>query len=262
MTTAADRFYTDPKYKKLQSDTTKGNWKVGIYNFRRNLKEIRTCLRPECNNTFMTQRANHKKYCSMTCAAIVNNKGRRQSEATKQKISLAVKKLPACKRGNHFSKPKVQMTCLNCRKTFNLVPYLSKTQKYCSIHCNIAMLGRKTTSPKASKGKNGIRQDIDPNINFYSTWEANVARVYNLVDLKWKYAPTLFDLGEHTYRPDFYLTSFDTYVEIKNFMSEYSKMRDNMFRRKFPDKKLDLILKETYLEIKTNYKDLVEAWEN
>ncbi len=57
------------------------------------------------------------------------------------------------------------------------------------------------------------------------------------------------------------LTRF-TYVEIKNFMSEYSKMRDKMFRRTFPDKKLDLILKETYLEIKANYKDLVEAWEN
>ncbi len=159
-------------------------------------------------------------------------------------------------------KIRILIVCKRCGKKVTLIPYIAKRQKYCSVRCAISVTGKLTTSAKASKGKNGIRQDIDPNINFYSTWEANVARVYNLVDLKWKYAPTLFDLGEHTYRPDFYLTSFDTYVEIKNFMSEYSKMRDKMFRRTFPDKKLDLILKETYLEIKANYKDLVEAWEN
>ena len=66
------------------------------------------------------------------------------------------------------------------------------------MRCAISVTGRLTKSPKASKGKNGIRLDIDPNINFYSTWEANVARVYNLVGLKWTYAPKLFDLGEHT----------------------------------------------------------------
>lgn len=262
MTTSADGFYTDPEYKKIQSSITKANWKVGIYNFRRNLKETRTCLRPECNNTFVTQHAYTKKYCSMTCAAIVNNTGRKQSEATKQKIALAIKQLPAHKRGKHFSKPKVQITCLNCHKTFNLAPYLSKTQKYCSIHCNIVRLGRKTTSPKASKGKNGIRMDIHPNINFYSTWEANIARVYNLIGLKWTYAPTLFDLGEHTYRPDFYLPDFDTYIEVKNFMNDYSLLRDTLFRKIFPDIKLELITKNEYLDITKNYKDLVEAWEN
>lgn len=262
MSTSVYAFYNDPEYKKLQSIIASKNWRSGIYNFRRNLKVTRTCSRTDCINTFTTQPASPKIYCSKTCAAIVNNIGRKQSIATRQKISLAIKQLPSCKRGKHLSKPKVQMTCPNCNKTFELVPYLSKTQKYCSIHCNIVRLGRKTTSPKASKGKNGIRTDINPNINFYSTWEANIARVYNLVGIKWTYAPTLFDLGKHTYRPDFYLTEFHTYIEVKNYMSEYSLLRDKMFRDVFPNIKLELILKDTYLEIKSNYKDLVEAWEN
>jgi predicted nuclease of restriction endonuclease-like RecB superfamily len=180
---------------------------------------------------------------------------------TKMRISMALKLLPKSKRGKHFSKPKVKMICVGCGKSFELVPYLSKTQKYCSIHCNIVALGRKTTSPKASRGKNGIRIDIDSKINFYSTWEANVARVFNLLGIKWQYAPKIFDLGEHTYRPDFYLPGYDMFIEVKNFMGDYSKQRDYLFRKRYPDIKLGLILKKDYLHIKSNYKELIENWE-
>jgi len=85
--------------------------------------------------------------------------------------------------------------------------------------------------------------------------------VFNLVRMRWQYAPRIFDLGEHTYRPDFYLSDFDTFVEIKNFLGEYSLQRDKLFREKYPDIKLDLLLKDDYLEIKSNYKDLVDKWE-
>jgi len=102
------------------------------------------------------------------------------------------------------------------------------TRKYCCIHCLITTIGRRTTSPKASKGKPGVRIDVSPAICFYSTWEANIARVFNLVGIKWVYAPKIFNLGEHTYRPDFYLPDFDSYLE--------------------------LILKKEYTEIKFNYK--------
>jgi hypothetical protein len=75
----------------------------------------------------------------------------------------------------------------------------------------IYAIRRLTTSPKASKGKPGIRPDINPSICFYSTWEANVARVFNLVGIKWQYGPKIFDLGQHTYRPDFYLPTENIY---------------------------------------------------
>ncbi len=148
-----------------------------------------------------------------------------------------------------------------CRKTISLPPYLAKRQKYCSNRCAISVVGKLTTSPKASKGKPGIRIDISPIICFYSTWEANVARVFNLVEIRWEYAPRIFDLGEHTYRPDFYLPDFDTYVEVKNFMGEYSLNRDKQLRKLYPDIKLDLILKDEYNEIKLNYKYFIKNWE-
>ena len=261
MTSSADEFYTDPEYKKKQSEISKRNWKAGIYDSKIIPLIKRHCKNSSCSNVFLAKPNDRKIYCSQHCSALVNNSGRKMSDLTKMKISNTLKLLPISKRGTHFSKPKVQMNCLNCNKTFELVPYLAKRQKYCSIHCNIVRLGRKTTSPKASKGKNGVRNDISPNINFYSTWEANIARVYNLVGLQWQYSPTIFDLGEHTYRPDFYLPNFDTYVEIKNYLGGYSLMRDTLFRQKYPDIKLELILKKQYVNIKENYKDLVDQWE-
>ena len=127
--------------------------------------------------------------------------------------------------------------------------------------CAIKTIGAQTTSPKTSKGKSGVRIDIDPNICFYSTWEANTARVFNLVNLRWQYAPRIFSLGKHTYRPDFYLPDFDTFIEVKNFLGSYSLQRDFLFRKIYPNIKLDLILKNHYLEIKSYYKDLVDLWE-
>jgi len=186
--------------------------------------------------------------------------GRILSRQTRDKISKSMSSLPR-DFWKRKMKPKVTLVCISCGKKFDVLPYLVKTRKYCCIHCLITTIGRRTTSPKASKGKSGIRKDINSNICFYSTWEANIARVYNLVDIKWLYAPKIFDLGEHTYRPDFYLPKFDTYIEVKNFMGEYSLKRDQTFRKKFPKVKLELILKNKYLEIKSNYKYFIKNWE-
>lgn len=255
-------FYSAKEYKQKQSQITIENWKRGVYDFRRNLREKRVCKNPECKNIYLAKHSELKQFCSRHCSGLIKNQNRTLSTETKQKIAFALKNLPKELRGKHFTKPKVELTCKGCKIKFKVVPYLSVTRKYCSIKCAEHALGKQTTSPKASKGKNGIRTDISKTINFYSTWEANIARVYNLVGIRWKYAPKLFDLGKHTYRPDFYLTKFKSYVEVKNFMSDYSKERDYLFREKYPNINLDLILKNEYLEIKTNYKDLVEQWES
>ena len=253
-------FYSDTEYKNKQSLIAKENWKLGRYKslVKRVLRE---CNNRDCNVQFIIKPSNPKIFCSQSCAAHINNQGRIQSFTTRQKISRSILLSPTYYIHTHKKKPKIPIICKTCGKKKMLIPYMAHKQKYCSVHCSITTTGKLTTSPKASKGKNGIRDDIDPNINFYSTWEANIARVYNLVGLQWQYSPTIFDLGEHTYRPDFYLPNFDTYVEIKNYLGGYSLMRDTLFRQKYPDIKLELILKKHYINIKKNYKDLVDKWE-
>ena len=88
-----------------------------------------------------------------------------------------------------------------------------------------------------------------------------MARIYNLVGIKWLYAPKIFNLDKHTYRPDFYLPDFDTYVEVKNYLGSYSLERDQNFRKLYPNIKLELILKVDYIEIKSNYKYFITNWE-
>ncbi|MEK7061408.1 MAG: NUMOD3 domain-containing DNA-binding protein [Patescibacteria group bacterium] len=254
--------YADPEYRKKQSDNTRVAWRLGKFDFKKTPPIKKLCGNPKCNNIMLLKphETLSRKYCSRKCSALVNNPNRKVSEITKQKISEAIK-------GTHPKTtrffPKIEIRCKNprCSRIMSLAPWLAKKQRYCSNECAMAVIGRMTTSPKASKGKPGIRTDVSPTICFYSTWEANIARVFNLINLKWVYAPKIFDLREHTYRPDFYLPDFDTYVEVKNFMGEYSLNRDTQFRKLYPNTKLDLILKEEYMQIKANYKYFIRNWE-
>lgn len=252
-------FYSSPEYRNKQATIARKNWKMGVY--RNNIKsyEIRRCKNQNCTNVFKVKPGNSKIFCSSRCSAHLNNIGRRHSIDTKLKIAKSLSLLP--KRDFKRRKDTVAILCNGCGSCFEVAPYLSKTRKYCSSSCAIKTIGGQTTSARASKGKSGVRKDISMEICFYSTWEANVARVFNLLNIKWQYAPKIFDLGKHTYRPDFYLPEYDMFIEVKNFMGDYSKQRDSLFRQKYPDIKLDLILKKDYSNIKSNYEELINGWE-
>ena len=125
----------------------------------------------------------------------------------------------------------------------------------------MAITGGKPTSPKASRGKAGIRKDISETIYFHSRWEANYARVLNYLGVKWEYEPKTFDLETQNYTPDFYLPATDEYIEVKNFLWKYSKIRDEKFRALYPDIRLKLLLKEDYLKLQNKYAVLISNWE-
>lgn len=261
--------YADLEYRLSQATITRDAWQRGVYNFKKALLEIRPCNNPACNKSFEIKPYEPNKFCSRHCAAIVNNANRIVSVEARERISLGLKRYIAlyhAQISKNLEKGRkhvalIELHCPYCKKAFYRLPYIAKRQKYCSNQCSMKVVGGRTTSPKASKGKSGIRLDIDPTICFYSTWEANISRVYNLVRLDWQYAPKIFDLGEHTYRPDFYLPMFDTYVEVKNFMGEYSTNRDRLFRERFPQISLEIISKTEYKLIEADYRELIENWE-
>jgi hypothetical protein len=122
-------------------------------------------------------------------------------------------------------------------------------------------IGSRPTSPKAARAKAGIRPDIDPELYFFSRWEANFARILNLLKVKWIFQPRTFNLETQKYTPDFYLPDKDTYVEIKNFLSAYSANRDREFRKLYPSTKLELILKSDYLKLQEQFSPYIENWE-
>ena len=105
----AYNFYKSEEYKKRQSEIVKAAWKRGDFNFTRK-KEERICKRATFGKTFTVKPSDSKKYCSRSCAAIVNNK-------------LAIK------RPRHFPRE----NCLNCGKEASRASY-----KYCCISCQMA----------------------------------------------------------------------------------------------------------------------------
>lgn len=235
----------------------KENWKKGLFDSLRK-REKRTCKR--CGKVFEVTPHDIKIYCSHRCSAIVANSGRIQSVETRTKIGKASIGRKSPYKGI-IKTPRINVECGNpkCRKLFLAEKY--RNRKYCSNLCTMAVVGGKPTSPKASRGKAGIRKDISDKIYFYSRWEANFARLQNYLGVVWEYEPKTFDLGSQNYTPDFYLSKTKTYVEIKNFLWKYSKIRDQKFRKLYPDIKLSLLLKEEYLKLETKYSKQIPTWE-
>jgi hypothetical protein len=238
---------------------TKANWKKGIFSFHFK-REKRKCKRLECNNVFEVIPSNPKIYCSRSCSARVNNV-KRGPLPKEVKLKIATKLRGRENPHSSIIIPRVEVICANpkCRKVFLEERWMKR--KFCSNKCAMAVIGGKPTSPKAARGKAGIRKDINKTIYFYSRWEANIARLYNFLGIKWIHQPKTFDLGSQNYTPDFYLPDSDIYIEVKNFLWEYSKIRDEKFRRLYPDIRLTLILKEDYLKLEKTYSSLIPNWE-
>jgi hypothetical protein len=261
----ARSFYFSPEYRKKQSETMKENWKKGLFNFHFK-REKRKCKRKGCGKMFEVIPSNPKVYCSESCAVKVNNRKRGlPSKTTKLKISESLKR----RKTEGIKNPlkgiikvdRIKTVCENplCGKVFLKERWMKK--RFCSNKCAMKVTGGKATSPKAARGKAGIRKDIDKTIYFYSRWEANVARLFNYFDIKWIYQPRAFDLISQNYTPDFYLPDYNTYIEVKNFLWEYSKIRDKKFRKLYPNINLFLLLKKDYLLLEEQYSSLVKNWE-
>ena len=238
---------------------TKLNWEKGIFNFTIK-NEKRICIRHDCGKEFVVKPSDPKLYCSRRCFALVNNIGRVLSDVVKAKISRA---LTGRKAPRQSKKIPVYRICLNCGREF-LVRYwrpASRPVKYCGNKCAMAVIGGQPTSPRAARAKAGIRLDIDPSTYFYSRWEANYARILNLNKIKWIHQPKRFRLESQYYTPDFYLPKTNTYIEIKNFLAEYSRKRDEQFRKLYPEEKLILILKDDYKKLENKYAPMIKEWE-
>lgn len=99
--------------------------------------------------------------------------------------------------------------------------------------------------PSSSKGKTNHNSSWSKRvpfngITFRSSWEAYFAKLMLDRNIPYIYEPQRFDLGDITYLPDFYLPTYNLYIEVKGYMDEQSKTRIDRFRELYPDKILIL----------------------
>lgn len=106
--------------------------------------------------------------------------------------------------------------------------------------------------------KVGYREDLGT--WFKSRWEANVARIFNLLGLKWRYEPRVFDLGEMAYAVDFHLPQLGRWVEVKGWMSDKDKRKISLARKLYR-LILDVVDEPEYLKLQEKFSEYIPKWE-
>jgi len=101
----------------------------------------------------------------------------------------------------------------------------------------------------ASQPKGGFRKDL--NCYLRSSWEANLARWWNLINVHWVYESKEFEFktikrGNRFYKPDFYLPKIDEYIEVKGYFTAGDKTKLRRFKKYYPEefKKLRFIIED------------------
>lgn len=159
------------------------------------------------------------KFCSKSCSASHNNRGRRHSIATTEKISVSLTGTKH-ERGNHINVCKLTLkTCSVCGHKW--LDSVQKRRKTCSEEC--------ATEAKTSKRKyqNGRRAlTLYPciytgeDVWLESSWEVRVAEALDRKGIQWyRPKPIKWEDAEgkiRLYYPDFYLPNQSVYVDPKN----------------------------------------------
>lgn len=110
-----------------------------------------------------------------------------------------------------------------------------------------------------TSAQGGFRQDLCQ--YFRSNWEANFARILNLLGKRWTYEEKTFQLEPSlSYTPDFYVECENAFYELKGRLDEKSKRQLDLMRVKYPDIIVHLIDGVKYRELRLEYRDKVE-WE-
>lgn len=128
---------------------------------------------------------------------------------------------------------------------------------------NLSNLIKKTTNKKIVENTwhnsfSKARTQTYKGIKMMGNWEVEFAKILDKKNIKWVYTKDKFDYlynkEIHKYNPDFYLSEFDTYVEIKGYptkrdYAKWSTSNINNLNVFFGDDLLKLGLK---LDIKEN----------
>lgn len=124
-----------------------------------------------------------------------------------------------------------------------------------------------TTGNSYSRCHGGIRSDLG--CYFRSSWEANMARVFNACEIPWVYEPCRFFFkdkhdGVNSYQPDFYLPTLDLYVEVKGWFDPKSILRLEKCKEEHRDvfDSLAVIDEDLYKSISSVYSTKIPEWES
>lgn len=191
-------------------------------------------------NSALSYEERTKVFCSSSCSASFNNKGRIRSLSSKLKTSISCKK--KYKQSPKRLKNKVKaIECCVCKNIFNWTKSYKRTT--CSEKCYKEKIGSSSrANPKCggfrlSKKQGGwyFSQHQSKKVFLDSSWEVKYAEWLDKNNVKWMRPKFLKwidkDNKERRYTPDFYLIELKEYVDVKNdFLLNLESTKDKITR--------------------------------
>lgn len=183
---------------------------------------IKNC--PKCDILFdASSKWGERKFCSRKCA---NSRGP-MSEPDKELRRVFSIEHPTGVAVDHSLRgdtriEKVSIVCPTCETTFDTLP--SAIRIYCSSTCRKSGGFRENSTIKHRSIYKGFQMDSGAELTF-----AKLLDQYNIIWIKNN--STFFefigsDQKQHRYYPDFYLPSFDYWIEIKG--RKYIRIDDDL----------------------------------
>ena len=154
--------YTNGRIKKQIIEYCLKNYSIDIIEILKNNNK-NYCL--NCGKEIPKM----KKFCNSSCAATYNNKGRKHSEETKEKIKKSLQKHYKTETLQRSKSGKIKYECV-CKSCGNIFYSTKKTCKFCSITC----------SSSDENTKNKIKEKVKERIlnNTFSGWKSRNIKSY------------------------------------------------------------------------------------
>ncbi|PXV63682.1 cytidylate kinase [Halanaerobium congolense] len=130
-----------------------------------------------------------------------------------------------------------------------------------SIIMNIADLKKENPQPLNNEVKEAEEKEIESESqrNFGHESEKEFAKILDMHHIKWEYEPSEFPLEWDpegnvimAFRPDFYLTEHDTYVELTTMKRKYTTEKNKKVRllqELYPDIKVKIVYKKDFEQL-------------
>lgn len=110
-----------------------------------------------------------------------------------------------------------------------------------------------------------VRFRNDLKMVFKSSWEANIARVFNYLGIKFEYEKDSFPVKSESfsqyYFPDFFLEN-NTIIEVKGFWDFYSLKKVSLFKEQHKGYTLLTLDSDMYYTLDKLYRDVIPEWEH
>ena len=104
----------------------------------------------------------------------------------------------------------------------------------------------------------GYRLDLRRTVR--SSWEANVTRILNALNVPYEYERESYKVGEDFYLPDFFLAN-NTILEVKGFWDNESRKKIAGLQKEHPEFKILPVDSDMYESLKNKFANNVSNWE-